>query len=672
MNKLIASTMVAASVAAGGLAVAAVGPVAVVGARPAAVSEASPRHGHRILRAAVTTAAEAIGISPRELAAELREGRSIAEVASAEGVELVTVTDALTAKATAAKAAAKAPSGRTPKRGANDAARRAAGKKTAQPVQPAELGTASEGGRTRQRRGGGGGGGGVQPYNDALTFIEFVGAHPVGTKVSGEGGVFTAEGPKGTVSQSLFDGYPVQVDGDVVTVARSGDSPPERSMHGLLRALLANAVAGAATGFKKELDIIGVGYKAEIKGDVVQLALGYSHPVEYVIQEGVTVTVDKQTHLVVTGIDRQKVGQVAAEIHDLRPPDPYKQKGIRYVGEVLKKKAGKAGATGATGTTGPFGPGTTGETPILVDPGPLVEGHTYGVCAFGKSLVSPPDVFGPTDAAGSCDDALVSGKRTSTIIDRTRPSIQVKVNNGAALTRASVIPVRIDYTDNLAFPFPANFVCLRGGLDPATAKGQCDSSSPSSPQYAFDQHCSSPGVANSTPGSFVNYFICNVAAGTTTPDGPVTFCAIAADAAIPDNPSSSNQSQTADKANLSFSACGSTVLDRTAPGVVVIAPAGGRIGETLAVSALGQDATSGLAGEVAWAWGDDSSPSTGAGASSRSSSASVSPATWARPWPTGIGTHTRRLAIPSVSRFPAEPRPPTSSRPRGRTPSPPR
>ena len=108
MNKLIASTMVAASVAAGGLAVAAVGPVAVVGARPAAVSEASPRHGHRILRAAVTTAAEAIGISPRELAAELREGRSIAEVASAEGVELVTVTDALTAKATAAIDAAVA------------------------------------------------------------------------------------------------------------------------------------------------------------------------------------------------------------------------------------------------------------------------------------------------------------------------------------------------------------------------------------------------------------------------------------------------------------------------------------------------------------------------------------------------------------------------------------
>jgi large subunit ribosomal protein L6 len=101
-------------------------------------------------------------------------------------------------------------------------------------------------------------------------------------------------------------------------------------------------------GFSKEMDIVGVGYRAQSEGkNKIVFSLGYSHPVEYIIQDGVTVTVDKLTHLVVSGIDRQKVGQVAAEIHDLRPPDPYKQKGIRYVGEILKKKAGKAGATGA-------------------------------------------------------------------------------------------------------------------------------------------------------------------------------------------------------------------------------------------------------------------------------------------------------------------------------------
>ena len=272
---------------------------------------------------------------------------------------------------------------------------------------------------------------------------------------------------------------------------------------------------------------------------------------------------------------------------------------------------GAAGTTGATGATGPLGPAGAGETAIQLGPGPLTEGHSYGVCALGRSLVPPLDtpMF---DAAGSCQDEAVSGKRTYSIIDRTRPSIQVKLNGGTALTRASVIPVRIDYTDNLAFPFPANFVCLRGGIDPATAKAQCDASPASAPQYAYDPKCSTPTVAPSDPSSFVNSFVCNVSAGPATPDGPVTFCAVSADAAIPDNPASSNQSQTADKANLSFSACGSTVLDRTPPAVLVVAPAGARLGETVAVSSLGQDATSGVAGDVAWGWGDGSPASTGA------------------------------------------------------------
>ena len=273
---------------------------------------------------------------------------------------------------------------------------------------------------------------------------------------------------------------------------------------------------------------------------------------------------------------------------------------------------GKIGTTGATGATGPLGPAGAGETAVPLGPGgPLLDGHSYGVCVLGRTLVAPPDQFA-ADASGSCDDQVISGKRTYSIIDRVRPSIQVRLNGGGAVTRASVIPVRIDYTDNAAFPFPANFVCLRGGIDPATAKTQCDASSPTSPQYAYDPKCSAPSVAPSDPSSFINYFICNVSAGPMTPDGPVTFCAISADAAIPDNPASSNQSQTADKANLSFSSCGSTVLDRTAPSVLVVAPAGARIGDTVSLSSLGQDATSGLAGDVAWSWGDGSPAGTGA------------------------------------------------------------
>ena len=279
---------------------------------------------------------------------------------------------------------------------------------------------------------------------------------------------------------------------------------------------------------------------------------------------------------------------------------------------------GAVGSIAATGATGPLGPNgggaASGETGVLVVPTPvaLTEGHSYGVCALGTSaLLAPPDTFAD-DASGSCDDQVISGKRTFSIIDRTRPSIQVKLNNGAAFTRASVIPVRIDYTDNAAFPFPANFVCLRGGIDPVTAKKQCDEAPASSPQYAYDPKCSSPSVAPSDPSSFINYFICNVSAGPATPDGPVTFCAVSADAAIPDNPAKSDQSQTADKANLSFSNCGSTVLDRTPPGVLVVAPAGARIGDAVNVSALGQDATSGPAGDVAWGWGDGTPAGTGA------------------------------------------------------------
>jgi len=172
---------------------------------------------------------------------------------------------------------------------------------------------------------------------------------PSGVEVKSSANNVSVKGPKGTLTLDTCGHVEVALEGSQVMVRRFDDSRRSKAYHGLYQRLITNMVKGVKDGFTKELEIQGIGYKAAMDpgGKQLNLNLGYSHPVEYIIQEGVTVTVDKQTHLVVTGIDRQKVGQVAAEIHDLRPPDPYKQKGIRYVGEVLKKKAGKAGATGS-------------------------------------------------------------------------------------------------------------------------------------------------------------------------------------------------------------------------------------------------------------------------------------------------------------------------------------
>jgi large subunit ribosomal protein L6 len=135
-----------------------------------------------------------------------------------------------------------------------------------------------------------------------------------------------------------------QKDG-VLNALRENDS--QKALHGLARALVANAFTGVTTGFKKDMDIVGVGYRAELKGKTVVFALGYSHPIEFPIPEGIQITVEKQTHMTISGADRALVGQVVADIRSLRPPDPYKQKGIRITGERLKKKAGKAGAKAA-------------------------------------------------------------------------------------------------------------------------------------------------------------------------------------------------------------------------------------------------------------------------------------------------------------------------------------
>jgi len=167
---------------------------------------------------------------------------------------------------------------------------------------------------------------------------------PSGTKVEVRDGVFTAEGPKGKVSQPLFESFTVDVDDGVVTVNRPGETAPEKAQHGLLRSLLFNAVSGASKGWSKQLDIVGVGYRAEVKGQEVHFALGYSHPVIYPIPEGIDIEVDKNNRVTVTGADRQQVGQVAAEIRSLRKPDPYKAKGVKYVDEIIRRKVGKAGA----------------------------------------------------------------------------------------------------------------------------------------------------------------------------------------------------------------------------------------------------------------------------------------------------------------------------------------
>lgn len=167
---------------------------------------------------------------------------------------------------------------------------------------------------------------------------------PSAAKVKIEDDVFVAEGPKGKVSQPIFKGFDVAVEDGTITVRRPGDSGPERSLHGLLRSLVANAVEGAANGFTRQLEIVGVGYRAEVKGREVHFALGYSHPVIFSIPEGIEIEVDKSNRIRVTGADRQMVGQVSAEIRSLRRPDPYKGKGIKYSGEILRRKVGKAGA----------------------------------------------------------------------------------------------------------------------------------------------------------------------------------------------------------------------------------------------------------------------------------------------------------------------------------------
>ena len=166
---------------------------------------------------------------------------------------------------------------------------------------------------------------------------------PEGVKVV-IGKTLEVEGPKGKLSVPIPDGVTIEEAGEGLNVKRTSER--HAAMHGLTRALAVNAIQGVARGWTKELDIVGIGYRAEVQGRIAKFHLGYSHPIEYLLPEGVELKVEKNTHLIVSGYDRQQVGQVAANIRALRPPEPYKNKGVRYTGEKLRKKVGKAGAGG--------------------------------------------------------------------------------------------------------------------------------------------------------------------------------------------------------------------------------------------------------------------------------------------------------------------------------------
>jgi large subunit ribosomal protein L6 len=168
---------------------------------------------------------------------------------------------------------------------------------------------------------------------------------PDGVKVQIDNGVVRAEGPKGKLTQPLSTGMTAKVDGKVLTIERGDDSRTARALHGLTRSLVANMVHGVKDGYERKLEIVGIGYRAQVQGKNIQLALGYSHPVIFALPEGITAEIEKQVSVTLKGADKALLGETAAKLRALRKPDPYKGKGIKYADEFIRRKVGKkAGA----------------------------------------------------------------------------------------------------------------------------------------------------------------------------------------------------------------------------------------------------------------------------------------------------------------------------------------
>ncbi len=165
---------------------------------------------------------------------------------------------------------------------------------------------------------------------------------PSGVTVSLTADSVTVKGPKGTLNQAIVDLVTVKQDGSTIVCTRANDSKPARAYHGLMRSLIDNMVTGVTKGFEKKLSVLGVGYRADVKGRNLVMNLGYSHPIEFSIPDGIDIAVDKQNNITVGGCDKQQVGQVAAKIRSFRKPDHYKGKGVRYADEYVRLKAGKS------------------------------------------------------------------------------------------------------------------------------------------------------------------------------------------------------------------------------------------------------------------------------------------------------------------------------------------
>lgn len=172
-------------------------------------------------------------------------------------------------------------------------------------------------------------------------------AVPKGVTVTVDGNTVKVKGPKGELERTFNKDMSIKLENDVLTVGRPSDESAHKAMHGLSRTLLSNMVEGVTKGFQKQLDLVGVGYKAEPRPYGLQLALGYSHPIEYKAPQGIKLSAPQPTQIIVEGANKEVVGQVAAELRSLRPPEPYKGKGVKYAGEQIRRKAGKAGKAGA-------------------------------------------------------------------------------------------------------------------------------------------------------------------------------------------------------------------------------------------------------------------------------------------------------------------------------------